>query len=255
MAGSSQQTPTYVYGIFADDIELTGEQPGVGDPPGNLRVVRSDGLAALVSDVDVTKPLGTPEDLAAHMQILDASAAEVPVLPMRFGAVLTGDDAVVSELLEPHHDDFVQALDELDGHAEYVVKGRYVEDAIFEEVLSASQRAARLRDQIRDKDPDATRDARIQLGEIISEAVSAKREADTRAFGDRMAGHCTASLVREPAHELDAVHIAFLLGMGQEEDLGEAVDNLAREWEGRIELRILGPMAVYDFVGATAPES
>lgn len=248
-------TGTYVYGIFADDIELTGEQMGVGNPPRELRVVRSDGLAALVSEVDTSQPLGTPEDLAAHKAILDASAAEVPVLPMRFGAVLTGDEAVISELLEPHHDEFTSALGELDGRAEYVVKGRYAEDAILAEVLSENKEAAGLRDEIRGKDPDATRDARIRLGEIMNEAVQAKREADTRTLGDRMAGHCVGSLVREPAHELDAVHVAFLLGKGQEDDLADTVDELADEWESRVELRILGPMAAYDFVGTVQPET
>jgi hypothetical protein len=252
--GSTQQTGIYVYGIFAGDIEVTGSQTGVGDPPGELHVVRSNGLAALVSEVDTSRPLGTPEDLAAHKEILDASAAEVPVLPIRFGAVLTSEDAVISELLEPHGDEFARALDELDGHAEYVVKGRYVEDAILEEVLSEDREAARLRDEIHGKDPDATRDARIRLGEIVNEAIEAKREADTRTLGDRMDGHCAASLVRDPAHEMDAVHVAFLLDKGQEEDLSQVLEDLAGEWEGRVELRVLGPMAAYDFVGAPQPE-
>jgi hypothetical protein len=254
-SSSAQQTGIYVYGIFAGDIEVTESQSGVGDPPGELRVVRSNGLAALVSEVDTARPLGTPEDLTTHKEILDASAAEMPVLPIRFGAVLASEDAVISELLEEHRDEFTQALDELDGCAEYVVKGRYVEEAILEEVLSESKEAAQLREELRGKDPDTTRDARIRLGEILNEAIEAKRAADTRTLGDRMDGHCVASLVRDPGHEMDAVHVAFLLQQDQEEDMQEAVAELGREWEGRVELRTLGPMAAYDFVGTAQPES
>src|SRR5262249_12353830 len=68
--GSAQQTSIYVYGILPADAELTSEMPGVGHPPGQVRVVHSDGLAALVSEVDVTQPLGSPEDLRAHKEIL-----------------------------------------------------------------------------------------------------------------------------------------------------------------------------------------
>ncbi|HEX3489156.1 MAG TPA: GvpL/GvpF family gas vesicle protein [Streptosporangiaceae bacterium] len=254
-SGTEQHTAIYVYGIFPGDIELTGEQTGVGSPPGKVRVVRSDGLAALVSEVDLNEPLGTPEDLAAHKNMLDASAAEVPVLPMRFGAVLTSEDAVASELLDAHHDDFAQALAELDGRTEYVVKGRYLEDAILLEVLSGNPEAERLRDQIRDADPDATRDARIQLGEIISEAITAKREEDTRTLGQRMEAHCAASLVREPTHERDAVHVAFLVDEDQAAQFEQVAEELASTWEDRIQLRLLGPMAAYDFVGTTAPGS
>jgi Gas vesicle synthesis protein GvpL/GvpF len=227
---------------------------GVGDPPGQVRVVRSDGLAALVSEVDLSGQLGSPEDLTAHKEILDATAAELPVLPLRFGAVLTDEDAVAEELLAANEDEFTAALDELDGLAQYVVKGRYVEDAILDEVLSENKRAERLRDKIHGRDPDASRDDRIQLGEIINQAVTAKREEDTRVLGDAMEGHCAASLVREPSHELDAAHVAFLVDAEQEGEMERVLGDLARDWEGRVEVRLLGPMAAYDFVGAVEPE-
>jgi hypothetical protein len=252
--GPGEQQGVYVYGIFPGDIELDDQISGVGDPPGEVRIVRSGDLAALVSDVDVSRPLGTPGDLAAHKEILDASAAGVPVLPLRFGAVLASEDAVARELLDPHHDEFADALDELDGRAEYVVKGRYDENAILEEVLAENREAARLRDKIRGADPDATRDARIRLGEIISSAVAAKREQDTQTLGDRMADHCAASLVREPTHERDAVHVAFLVDADHEEGFQQVAGDLARSWEGRVSLRLLGPMAAYDFVGMAEPE-
>jgi hypothetical protein len=251
--GGQRQTGIYVYGIFPADIDVTRQEKGVGDPPGPLQVVRTGDLAALVSEVDLARPLGSPEDLRTHKDLLDSSAADMPVLPMRFGAVLASEDAVARELLEEHHDEFAQALSDMEGLAEYVVKGRYVEQAILDEVLSENGRAARLRDKIHGADADATRDARIQLGEIISDAITAKREADTRVLGEQMAGHCVASLVREPTHERDAVHVAFLLEARQEKDLERVTEGLAKTWAGRVEFRLLGPMAAYDFVGTTEP--
>ena len=252
--GSKQQTGIYVYGILPADVELTSEMPGVGDPPGQVRVVHSDGLAALVSEVDVTRPLGSPEDLRVHKEVLDASATELPVLPLRFGAVLASEDAVAEELLAANHDEFDDALSELDGRAEYVVKGRYVQEAILDEVLSKNKRAARLADKIRGKNPDATRDARIQLGEMINEGVSAKREEDTRVLGNAMKGHCVASVVREPTHELDAAHVAFLVDTDKEGDMERVIENLAHDWQGWIEVRLIGPMAAYDFVNSAELE-
>jgi hypothetical protein len=251
---SKPEKGIYVYGILPADIEMSSEMPGVGDPAGQVRVVRSDGLAALVSDVDVSKPLGSPEDLTAHQQIVDATAAEVPVLPARFGAVLESDEAVAEDLLGANHDEFEDALKDLEGRAQFVVKGRYVEKAILTEVLSENRQAARLADKLRDADPDATRNARIKLGEIINNAISAKRHKDTRALGNALEGHCVASVVREPTHELDAAHVAFLVDTSEESEVEQLVDDLAHEWEGRIELRLLGPMAAYDFVGSVVPE-
>ena len=250
---SAPRQGCYVYGIFPGDIQVDSDVTGVGDPPARIKAVRDDDLAALISAVELDRPLGTPEDLRAHKRILDSSVAEVPVVPMRFGAVLSDEDAVATELLQANHNAFADALRELDGRVQYVVKGRYAEPAILAEVLSENREAQQLRREIKGTDPAATRDARMRLGEIISDAIEVKRGNDTRLLSERMDGHCVASAVRAPSHELDAAHVAFLLEQGQESELEQVVDGLAADWDGRVELRVLGPMAAYDFVVTSAP--
>lgn len=249
----AQQTAVYVYGILPGDVELEPGATGVGDPPAEVRLVRHRDLAALVSDVGLDQPLGRPADLYAHEELLDSSAAEVPVLPLRFGAVVTSDDAVTDELLEAHHDKFAAALEQLEGYAEYVVRGRYVESAILREVLADDPRAAQLRDQIKGADPDATRNLRMELGEVINNAIAAKREEDTRAFGDAVADYVAASVVRPPTHDLDAVYTALLVETSAADDLERAAQELARDWSGRTELQLIGPLAAYDFTDTALP--
>jgi hypothetical protein len=246
----------YVYGIVSEDVEPTDEVKGVGDPPSHVEVVRHDGIAALVSEIAMTRPLGEPEDLMAHQQLLDASAAGAAVLPLRFGAVLTSKDAVIEELLAPHCQEFTAALRELEGRCQYILRGRYVAETVLPEILSDHPEAAGLRDEIsKAPESDATRDLRIQLGEIIANAFAAKREADTRTLGAALDPYCVVTSVREPTHEEDAVHVALLVDRSKQDDLEQAVAELTRGWEERITLRLLGPMASYDFVRAPAPES
>lgn len=216
-ASGQQHKGIFVYGILPADIEVAAGTPGVGKHPGPLRDVRCDGLAALISEVDTSGQLGSPDDLRAHREILDATAAEVPVLPLRFGTVLASEDAVAKDLLAAHHDEFTAALDQLEGRTEFQVRGRYVQDAV---------------------QGDAT----------------ASREEDTRALRQAMEGLCVASVAREPAHELDAVHVAFLVPVDQEPELHRVIEDLSREWEGRIDVQLLGPMAAYDFAGTTQPD-
>jgi hypothetical protein len=247
---SGQKTGVYVYGILPGDVELTEEIEGVGDPPGRVRLVRSRDLAALVSDVDLSRALGTPEDLEAHEGILDSTAMGSPVLPLRFGAVLASDDAVGEELLEPHYEEFAEALHQLEGRTEYLVKGRYVERTILQEILSQNPEAAELREQLQGQDPDVTREQRIRLGELINNAIAAKREEDTHLLVSRVAGQVEASFAREPTHELDSVYVAFLVEESQAYELEQAVEEVAEDWEGRVELTVRGPMAPWDFVGS-----
>ena len=248
-----RRTGVYVYGILPGDIEVEPGTAGVGDPPGEVRAVRYRDLTALVSDVDLDRPLGRAEDLVTHEELLDASAADVPVLPLRFGAVLASEDAVADELLGPNYDEFITALRQLEGYAEYVIKGRYVEQAVLGEVLAKNPQAASLAEQLRGADPDATRDERMELGEIIATVIEAKREADTQALGEAVASQVAGRVVRPPTHELDAVHAALLVEATKAEALRQVVEELADEWQDRIELRLIGPLAAYDFVAGSAP--
>jgi hypothetical protein len=242
------QTGIYVYGILPGDVKLTEKIHGVGN--GEVRLVRSGDLAALVSEVDLGQPLGTPADFEAHQELADSTAAGSPILPLRFGAVLDSEDAVVEELLEAHRDEFTTALRELEGRDQYVVRGRYVESAILNEILTENREAAELREQIRGADPDASRNEQIRLGEIIGAAIEAKRQEDTNEFVEAVQGSYVAGSLREPTHELDAVYVAFLVEDDQADELKQAVDDVAREQEGRVEFVVSGPMAPWDFVGA-----
>lgn len=247
-------TAMYVYGIVPSGIELDEGAHGVGDPPAAVTAVRSGPIAALVSEIPRDEPLGRPEDLSAHAGLLDAAATEVPVLPLRFGAVVTDEQAVVDELLDAHRDEFAAALDELEGKAEFVVKARYDRDAILREILSGSEELQQLAEAIRGKPEDATRNERMALGERITQAIEESRAADTRRVADALTDLVVELAPRPPTHEEEAVHLAVLADTGRQDDLEAAVGELAKEWEGRVDVRLLGPLAAYDFVVTQAPE-
>ncbi|WP_459546632.1 GvpL/GvpF family gas vesicle protein [Nocardia sp. X0981] len=253
-AESEQRTAVYVYGIVPADVEPEPHARGVGDPPGEIAVVRYGEIAALVGEVSRDRPLGTPEDLTTHARLLDGTAAVAPVLPLRFGAVVTDEEAVEKELLAPNHDEFRGALNDLEGRAQFVIRGRYDQGAILREILDENTDAARLRAEIRDKPEDATRDARIALGEIVNRAIEAKRAADTRAVVAALGDLDPTVRERQPTHEEEAAHLAVLIELSRQEELGTALSDLADEWGGRVRLSLLGPMAPYDFVTARGPE-
>jgi hypothetical protein len=195
-----------VYGIFPADIEVAAGQPGVGRDPGPLRAVRDGEVAALVSEVHPAGGLGSPDDRRNHREILDASAPEAPVLPLPFGTVLASDEAVAKELLAAHGDEFSTALRELEGRAQFVIRGRY-------------------------------RDA----------AAAGSRDEDARAVQQAMAGRCVASRVRKPAGPRAGLQVALLVDTEAESEVERVTADLAREWDGRLQLELLGPMAAYDF--------
>ncbi|MGC4787014.1 GvpL/GvpF family gas vesicle protein [Micromonospora sp. DT178] len=245
----AEETGLFIYGIVPSDVEPTPDAAGVGDPPGEVTAVRHDDLAALVSEVSLTEPLGRPADLTAYQELVDGTAAVAPVLPVRFGTVVTGPDAV-ADLLDAHHDRFAAALDEFEGRIQYTVHGRYDEANLIAAVLADNPAAADLADQVRGQPEAATRTQRIRLGEIISQAVELRREAENRQLVDTLGPLVVASAPRAPSNELDASNAAFLVDQDREDEFVSAVEEYAEQRRELIRMRLLGPLAPYDFVSA-----
>ncbi|WP_433127554.1 GvpL/GvpF family gas vesicle protein [Micromonospora sp. CA-240977] len=243
------ETGLFLYGLVPADVAATPDAAGVGEPPGEVTVVRHGDLGALVSEVPLDATLGRSADLRAYQELLDGTAAVAPVLPVRFGTVVTGPDAVL-DLLRPHHDRFAAALAEFEGRVQYVVQGRFEETELLRAILAENPAAARLAEQVRGRAEAASREPRIRLGELISQAVELRREAENRRLLDTTAEYVVATRLRPPGHEMDAAHVALLVDTDREGALVDVLEEYAQDRRGLLRMRLLGPLAPYDFVDA-----
>ncbi|NEW72143.1 GvpL/GvpF family gas vesicle protein [Streptomyces rhizosphaericus] len=240
----------YVYGVVTDDRpdESVKDLPAVGDPEAPVTLVRQGGQAAVVSEVPVDKPLGTPEDLRTHARVLDHLAAQgSPVLPFRFGTVVRDTAAVADELLVEGHDDFARGLDRLRGRTQLTVRARYDEDAVLREVVTEQPEARRLRDELRGLPEDAGYEQRIELGQLVMDSIAAKRSVDALELDRRLAPYALGSVSEEPSPE-GLINASFLVEDAKRQAFEEAAEELAAHWHGRVRMRLLGPLAPYDFV-------
>lgn len=239
----------YVYGVVAESAPSPepAQAQGVGTPPSPVTLVRHRRVAALVSEIDPDAPLGSPDDLRAHARVLDAAAQRAPILPFRFGGVVRDVAAVTEELLGPHEERFAAALDDLDGRTQFAVRGTYRQDRILGEILAGRPDIAELNDQIKGMSAEAGRYRRIELGEKVSEEMAARGRADTAVLLERLAPLVEAVSAGQPSADL-AVDASFLVDPARREEFEAGVEKLGREWAGRIDLRLLGPLAPYDFV-------
>ena len=117
-------TAMYVYGVTYAETKVPDLVRGIENA--TVTVVPQGRCGALVSELAGDRPLGQRADLLAHEGVLEhLSQAQVPVLPFRFGAVMTGPSEVAGELLAVHQEQFLAELGHLAGRIELVVKGRY----------------------------------------------------------------------------------------------------------------------------------
>ncbi|WP_033216694.1 GvpL/GvpF family gas vesicle protein [Kitasatospora phosalacinea] len=237
----------YVYGIVPVGTPAPEGAAGVGDPPAPVALVSYHEVAALVSEIDTSRPLGTPQDLIGHARVLDAVAAgRTPVLPFRFGAVVRDEAAVTDELLAPQEQRFLAALEGLDGLAQFTVRGTYREDRVLREILDQRPDIAQLREEVGTLSEDASRYQRIRLGELVAEELRTRARAAADELVTRLGPLATAT-ARADSSADQPVNASFLVAEDRWEEFEDAADGLGGDWEGRIDLRLLGPLAPYDF--------
>ncbi len=112
---------TYVYAIVPAGRGPKGGWPlGLAELP--VTLLGAGPVGALISTIEGDAEHGRDtkariEDLKAHGAVCDAALEAGPVLPLRFGTLLAGSDAVL-ELLVRNTADFVRALKSLDGRVE-----------------------------------------------------------------------------------------------------------------------------------------
>jgi hypothetical protein len=129
-----EKTVWYVYGVVPADEATPELFEGVGGVGGSgvpVRLVRGDGLAAIVSAVpsgEFAEPLQErladpgwlEEKVRAHAAVLDTVVGRVPLVPLRFGAVYRSEEHVRRMLAE--HRELAAALERVRGAVEIGVK-------------------------------------------------------------------------------------------------------------------------------------
>jgi hypothetical protein len=241
-------TVQYVYGVTAADLELPGDLRGLDDR--EVVLVPHRDCAVITSELEADRPIGTRDDLFAHERVLETLAADgAAVLPFRFGAMLADRESVVTELLEPNHDVFAEELRGLRGLVQLTLKGRYVEDTVLGEVLRERPEIAERREELRGLPEDAAYYDRIHLGELIAQSLEAKAQADAQYALERLAPHAERTVAHTPRRAEEIVDAAFLVRQDRRDQFERAVDGLGEQWNGRVRLRLLGPLPPYDFAG------
>jgi Gas vesicle synthesis protein GvpL/GvpF len=110
----------YVYAI-GDAATLPPEPAGRGLGGARLHVLARDGLAAVLSRHRTLRPEPSPALLWAHEAVVERLMAAGTVLPLRFGTVLDGDDALAATLAE-RRDDLAAGLERVRGRVELGVR-------------------------------------------------------------------------------------------------------------------------------------
>jgi len=234
--------------IHVHGVTYAAARPAIEDA--GARAVVHGEVAAVVGDAAGEERAA---DLARrHWNVLEAIAATATVLPVRFGTAMTGDRAVVEELLEPSHDELLARLARFEGVVQLTVKGTYDEAALMRSIVDGEPQVAELRRRVRALPEAAGHFERIKLGELVAGAVEQAREQDAARLLEHLDAHAVDRRLETATGTDGAVNAAFLVERERTRAFGRALDAAAEELSGRVELRVIGPLPPYSFAADEA---
>jgi hypothetical protein len=191
----------------------------------------------------------------AHTAVLQAAVERACVLPMRFGVVLPDTAAVESEFLRPHADALLAQLDAFDALVEVDIKLLCDEEVLLRTIVASRDDVAELHERLRGQPPEATYYERIQLGEMIAQAVEDRRAHLLQRVVARLEPLAAETAVSDPAHEHMLVNVAFLVERARLEEVDAAVRELDVELGPDLRFRYVGPLPPYHFVETAGTEA
>lgn len=243
MAGEG---PIYVYGVVSSGESISLPRDGVASAA--PRLVESDGLAAIVSSVPAERLRVRRNDLTAHLRALEQVFEQTTVLPCGFGTVMASEEDLRRHLLEARRDELHRLLDDLEGHVQLNVKAVYDEPEMLGQLVASDPGIARARERARELG-DAAYYANIQLGELVTARLAARRREDAQRIHAWLAARAKDVVVDEKdADALLVLKASFLVERKRLDRFDAALESLAEDEGPAIRFELVGPLPPAAFV-------
>jgi gas vesicle protein GvpL/GvpF len=249
---SDEKQNVWVYGVVPAGAALEEVERRADRLP-EVWVVEAGDLAAIVGNAPEGDGKATRNQALAHARVLEAAVVDAPVVPFRFGIMVPGDHEVGTELLEAHRDELVPLLKRLEGRLQLTLKVYYREDVVLREIVDSEPEIGQLREAIREGPEAATRNIRMRLGELVSNAVEQRRQRDAADILERLKPVSVAAVVEGLEKEFMVLHAPFLVERDRRQEFEETLEEVAQERQERMSFRLLGPMPAYNFIDVEEP--
>lgn len=229
----------YLYGVVRAGHPAP-DRGGLGQPPGEVRVVESGAVAALVSELPDDYAV-QEEDARTHLHVLVSALGHGPVVPLRLGTAAADDDEVRSEVLGATADDLRQTLDAIDGLVELHVDADDDEADVLASIGSAAPTLAGSADLA----------SRIEVGRQVAALVTEHRQAVATEIVERLRRLAVDDVARSviAGPEDPVLRWAFLVRAEDVELFDDAIIALRSEYPG-LTFRYIGPLPAAHFVAS-----
>ncbi len=237
----------YLYGVIPSrKLEAFG-RIGIGRRTPEVSTVVVRDISCVVSPWEEDTVPATAEYAQGHERVLLNVAERFTVLPFEFGTVAPGPE-MVERLLKSNVNKFRLALRKLKGKAEVQLAASWHNmKQIFEEILKEHHAIARYKQEILRKPADQTYHDRIQIGEMIAEALGVKKTQEAERIARALRRHALKLVLEQPIGDAMVFRGFCVMRKDRLASFERQLQSLDKRFDGRLDFKYTGPLPCYHF--------
>ena len=240
----------YLYAIVPAAERPPFDVSGLWPPEPQVRIIRGDALAAVVStapaiDFRALSRENAVRYLLAHQQVVECVMRSSTALPVRFGTTLP-DEAAAVRMLARGAAILAPPLAELSRHIQVELIVSWNIDDIVREV-AAEDAVVQLKAQIAAQAGGATSDQRLAIGKLVKDALDGRRESYRSRIVTTVRSVAADLVENAVMDDRMVANLALLLPRGASDALDRRLAELDEEFGSRLNFRCIGPLPPYSF--------
>lgn len=240
----------YLYAIVPAAECPPFDVAGLWPPEPQVRIVRGDALAAVVSaapaiDFRALSREDAVRYLLAHQRVVESVMRSSTALPVKFGTTLP-DEAAVVRMLAHGAAMLAPPLAELSRHVQVELIVSWSIDDIVREVATEDA-VVRLKTQIATQAGGASSEQRLAIGKLVKDAIDGRRESYRSRIVAAVRAIAADLVENAVMDDRMVANLALLLPKGASDALDRRLAELDEEFGGRLNFRCVGPLPPYSF--------
>ncbi len=241
----------HLYGILA--AAESRDLGPLGREGQRIRVVALGGLGIALREGPAQALDGLGQErllplLVAQQSVLEDLMQLGCVIPLRFGTSVASEDEVLA-LLAAGHGTFTEALQRMRGFAEYEIAAYWPDMAGVFARLAALPEVSRLREEI--CNGPVTIAAKRRFGAMIGARLNQDREELAGKLMEALAVLGPRLRVHPVLDDAQVLTASVLVPRAAAGTISNLVRDLAIDWEGQVDFRLIGPLPPHSFCTLT----
>ena len=242
---SAKKNGKYLYAVMEGEAKRAYGAIGLNGAA--VYAIVEGGIAAVVSDIPNRKIRPQRKNIAAHHAVLNEIMKQDTPLPMAFGIIADGEQAIRKILLD-NKAIFKEEFAEVSGKVEMGLRVSYDVPNIFEYFVATVPEIKFARDKYFGGNREPSQEAKMELGRMFTEQLHRNRENHTDQVLEILDRYCVDIKENKCRSEQEVMNLACLIDRNDQKPFEEGVFESARLFDNNFAFEYNGPWAPHNFV-------